>query len=544
MREPSTGDPTKRTSNEQGDASNERVSSLDESGSSKPAHVSVVGKSLKPTRISSDADAKLPPTRITDTEGGGASARRRDGAGGLSATRISVIEASLVGPFSSKEVHGDAAQVPAAIGTLLRGRYELEEILGTGSMGVVYRARDHLHEEMRDTNPFVAIKVINERFKSHPKALMSLQRETRKAQTLAHENIIAVHNFDRDGDLVFMTMELLDGKSLRRIAEESVNGLHSDEAVPMIRGMAKALAYAHENGIVHCDLKPSNVFFTARRQIKVLDFGVARALPLQPGTAQRRVVDEGEVAGMTPAYASPQLLAGEDPTPSDDVFSLGVVSYEIVTGRHPFDAQPADETLLRRLRSHDLPRLHRSQRRALMRALAGGRAERHPDASDFLEDFEGPSRLKRVAYGSVGAALLLPVSTFLLLSGGIGPQVDVAFEDLPQDVQTRFNQAVDEGRTALGFGNAGINDAFVYFSQAYELHPNNERAINGLETVADRLLASLPGADTPAQHDAFRLLYCHEYLGRYPPVASACSRILSPGQCAAISAGCQTTGRD
>jgi Protein kinase domain len=514
----------------------------------------VVRDTLQPTRISND-DHKLAPTRIVHSD--------------ADATRIASEEEKKLAPTL---IANDAAQhvphrvgndddesatvlsgkspsvvsnrhVAVAIGTVLRDRYELEEILGTGSMGIVYRARDHLSEEMRDAHPFVAIKVINERFKQHPKALMSLQREARRAQTLAHENIITVHNFDRDGDLVFMTMELLDGQSLRSIIWQRA-GLRSDTAIPMIRGMAKALAYAHENGIVHCDLKPSNVFFTARNQIKVLDFGVARALPLQSDAASERVADVGEVSGMTPAYASPQILAGEDPTPSDDVFSLGVVAYEIMTGRHPFDGRLADETALRHLRWHDLPSLHRSQRRALMRALASDRNERHPDAGEFLDDFEGPSRLKRIAYGSAAAALLLPVSTFLLLSQGPAPQVGVAFEDLPQSVQTEFNAAITEGQTALGFGAAGLNDAFQYFSRAYNLHPNNQRAVKGLETVADRLLIYIPGADAAAQRDAFRLLYCQDHLARYAPVAAACNRLLSAEQCAAIPASCTSTIRN
>ena len=459
----------------------------------------------------------------------------------LAPTRVSIIDANLVGPEpATREV--PAATLPAPIGTVLRGRYELETILGSGGMGAVYRARDHLHEEMRDSNPFVAIKILNEQFKRHPRALMALQRETRKAQKLAHENIITVHNFDRDGPLVFMSMELLDGKSLRAIVADCITGLPHDEAVPMIRGMAKALAYAHENGIVHCDLKPGNVFFTGRRQIKVLDFGVSRALP-RSGAASP-LADEGEIGGMTPAYASPQMLAGEDPTPADDVFSLAVVCHELLTGRHPFDEQPADDTRLQQARTLELPKLSRSQRRALARALEKEREARHQHAGEFLEDFDGPSQLKRVAYGSAAAAFVLPIATFLLISQNVEPRVDVAFEDLPQDVQTRFVDAVAEGETALGFGDAGINEAFQYFSQAYELHPNNPRAVLGLETVADRLLALIPSAGSTTQRDALTLLYCQDYLSRYAPVAATCSEIFTAEQCTAIAASCQPTARD
>jgi non-specific serine/threonine protein kinase len=118
---------------------------------------------------------------------------------------------------------------------------------------------------MQDRDPYVAIKILNANLKRHPSALIALQRETRKAQILAHENIINVHSFDRDGAVVYMTMELLDGQSLRAlIAENASTGLPAAEATPMIRSMAKALAYAHDNDIVHSDFKPGNVFLTRR----------------------------------------------------------------------------------------------------------------------------------------------------------------------------------------------------------------------------------------------------------------------------------------
>lgn len=483
-------------------------------------------------------------TRTTDGEDSEGRQNRAGESARAAATRVSIIDAKLVGPYAPAQNAAPAEiSMPVALGTIVRNRYELEEILGTGSMGAVYRARDHLHEEMQDAHPFVAIKILNEHFKRHPKALMALQRETRKAQTLAHENIVAVHNFDRDGALVFMTMELLDGQSLRTIVADNSRGLARDDAVPMIRGVARALAYAHDNGIVHCDLKPSNVFFTARRQIKVLDFGVARALPRQGANEPARAVDEGEVVGMTPAYASPQMLAGEDPAPSDDVFSLAIVCCELVTGRHPFDEQPVDEARLRELRSRSLPGLTRSQRRALTRALAREREARHQHAGEFLKDFEGPSSVRRVAYGSATAALVLPVSTFLMLSSPeTGP--DIAFEALPPQAQVQFNDAIAEGEMALGFGNAGVNDAFQFFSRAYELHPNNDRAVRGLEAVADRYLAFLPSADPATRHEALTLLQCHGYLGRYPPVAAACSALLGPEECRAIAASCRVVPRN
>ncbi len=260
-----------------------------------------------------------------------------------------------------------AERMSVDIGSVVRGRFELESMIGEGGMGVVYRAVDRLHKEMQDRDPYVAIKILNSNLKSHPSALIALQRETRKAQLLAHENIINVHTFDRDGSIVYMTMELLDGKSLRTLVEENNAGLPASEAIPMIRSMAKALAYAHDNEIVHADFKPGNVFLTRKKQIKILDFGLARATPTVGPPEGGSVLDSPALGGMTPAYASPSMLDGRDPTPADDVFALAIVSYELLTGRHPFDYQRPDEAGLAAVRSTALPHLSRLQPRDLSR---------------------------------------------------------------------------------------------------------------------------------------------------------------------------------
>lgn len=422
------------------------------------------------------------------------------------------------------------------IGALVRERYELESVLGAGATGVVFRALDHLHLEMQDRDPYVAIKILSEEFKRHPGALITLQREVRKAQSLAHENIVNVYNFDRDGGVVYMTMELLDGKTLDTIIGEQAGAGHARrQAVPLIRGMAKGLAYAHENGIVHSDLKPGNVLITRKGQVKVLDFGVARAAPAEAQTGSVR-----EMGGMTPAYASLEMLDGQDPTPADDVFALAVVAYELLTGRHPFERRPADEAGLRTLRSRMPSGLSRSQKRALARAFGARRGSRHADAGEFLEDFDGASTAKIVAQAGVAAAATFALAAAVVWIRGGEVQPEIAFEDLPLEAQQRFEGAVREGETALGFGDAAINEAFAYFSRAHDIHPYNARAVAGLETVADRFLASLPGADAATQRDVLDLLYCHDYLESYPPVARACRDRLGAEQCAAIAAACRS----
>jgi serine/threonine protein kinase len=437
-----------------------------------------------------------------------------------------------------------ADESPVEIGTLVRGRFELESILGEGGMGVVYRAVDRLHQEMEDRDPHVAIKILSAKFKRHPDALIALQRETRRAQLLAHENIVNVHTFDRDGSIVYMTMELLDGKSLRTIvAERPSGGLPTAEVVPMIRAMAKALAYAHDNDIVHSDFKPANVFLTGKKQIKVLDFGVARASPKTEPLDASATLDSRGLGGMTPAYASPQMLEGRAPTPSDDVFALAVVAHELLTGQHPFDYHPPDAARLRALKYAQFPGLSRSQRKALIRAFSEDEDSRHENAGAFLKEFEGSGNTRVLFGGAVAAA---PVFAFVVAvsMGDRDLAPTVAFEDLTPEVQAEFDRAVDEGQTALTFGDAGINDALQYFSRAFELHPYNERAVHGLETVADRFLASIRGADTETQLEVFGALSCNDYLSGYSPVASACSEMLGAERCASITARCQARPAD
>jgi serine/threonine protein kinase len=337
---------------------------------------------------------------------------------------------------------------------------------------------------------------------------------------------------------------LLEGKTLRAVINEADNGLPSADAVPMIHGMAKALAYAHDNGIVHSDFKPSNVFFTRKEQIKVLDFGVARVAPTraEPGSDtdwDPDPIEVREVGGLTPAYASPEMLQGLDPAPADDVFALAIVCYELLTGRHPFNRRPVDPQVLGDVRAKSLHGLSWSQRKALARAFSPERENRHENAGEFLKEFAGPSKTRTIAQAGVAASAALALFAVLYLPT-VEPVPSVEFDELPAEVQQEFNTAVREGQRALSFGDAGINEAFFYYSLAYELHPNNQVAVIGLETVADRFLSSIRAADADTQRDVLDLLYCQDYLRSYAPVASACDDLFGP-QCEAIARGCSVT---
>src|SRR6185312_4487617 len=215
-----------------------------------------------------------------------------------------------------------------AVGSLLKGRFYLEREIGRGGMGVVYKARDERKVEARDRDPYVAVKVLNDEFRRHPDSLISLQRESRRSQQLAHDNIVRVYDFDKDRTIVFMTMEYVDGSDLKQlIREKAYNGMPLEQARPLIEGMARALGRAHAAGVVHSDFKPANVMVTREGVPKVFDFGIARAgKHMGDAVGEQTVFDAGTLGALTPAYASLEMIHGKEPVPGDDVYALGCVA--------------------------------------------------------------------------------------------------------------------------------------------------------------------------------------------------------------------------
>ncbi|RDK06019.1 serine/threonine-protein kinase [Cupriavidus lacunae] len=272
------------------------------------------------------------------------------------------------------------------VGDTLNGRFVLEECLGVGGMGTVYKALDLRKLEASDRKPYIAIKVLNLQFSGHPKSLMALQREARKAQTLAHRNIVTVYDFDRDGPVVFLTMEYLSGSSLNHVLKApGFAGMPMARAMSIINGMGNALAYAHERGFVHCDFKPANVFLTDNGEVKVIDFGIARGFLPPADESDRTVFDPGSLGGMTPAYASPEMFDHCEPDPRDDIFALACVSYELLTGKHPYQRLSANQARDAALKPAQLPQLSRTQWKTLREALSLDRETRTPTVARFLQ---------------------------------------------------------------------------------------------------------------------------------------------------------------
>ncbi len=275
-------------------------------------------------------------------------------------------------------------------GTVIKDRFELMNVLGEGGMGMVYQARDLIKVEAKDRNPYLAIKVLNDNFKKHPESFISLQRECSRTQKLAHPNIATVYDFDRYGSMVYMTMQLLEGKPLNDFIKEDVpqGGLSYDEAMPLIEDMSNALSYAHKKHIVHSDFKPGNAFVTNDHGVEVLDFGIARAVK-RPGQQDTTLFDAGKLGALTPAYASCEMLEEEEPDPRDDIYALAVVSYILLSGEHPFDKFPATLARDHGMVAKPLKKLTRSQNKALQKGLAFQRDECSADVQEFLDGMKG-----------------------------------------------------------------------------------------------------------------------------------------------------------
>ena len=282
-------------------------------------------------------------------------------------------------------------------GKVVRNRFVLEKEIGRGGMGVVYQARDLRRVEADDRHSHVAIKVMNQALQHHPDALITLQREARRAQQLAHPNIATVFDFDREGDIAYLCMELLDGEPLNTVLKEDTER-SLESSLSIIRGICDGLAYAHKSGIVHADLKPGNIFLTRNNVVKILDFGLARTVRApDDSSGVETSFDAGRWHAMTPAYASPEMFDRREPHPSDDIYGLACVSYELLCGRHPYSRLTAPRAMEEGLTVKPIPGLTRRQNKALKDALAFNREERTATVKDFLDGLMVPQQQSSTA---------------------------------------------------------------------------------------------------------------------------------------------------
>ncbi|MEM1432607.1 MAG: protein kinase [Pseudomonadota bacterium] len=379
-----------------------------------------------------------------------------------SAVSSSALGGSSKGSFSGSSSSSwadlagyDGSSEKLEVGSVLKSRFVLEELIGVGGMGLVYKARDRLKEEAEERNPFIAIKILNDDFKRHPLSLKALQREARKSQNLAHPNIVNVFDFDRDRDNVFMTMEYLVGSPLdKAIKVRSGHPFPLEEGLNFVRQMAEALRYAHRLGVVHSDFKPSNVFLTSDGTLKVFDFGIARANKQGDKASEHTVFDAGSLGALTPAYASLEMLEGIDPEPSDDIYALGCVAYEILTTQHPYQKQRATLALARGMKAKRIEGMSRSQWNAIDTALALRRQDRTASVDEFLKQLEGRKPGSPLIYGVAAAALALGVGVLYVPQYMEQRQVDALRSELssgePAQVDSALTALVELGPETRG----------------------------------------------------------------------------------------------
>jgi len=289
-------------------------------------------------------------------------------------------------------------------GVTLKDRFVLLERLGQGGMGVVFKAKDLLKVEAHDKNPYVAIKVLTEAFKQYSGSFIALQREASKAQKLAHPNIATVYDFDRDGDIVFMTMEYLQGKPLNKLIKElKDNPISINEALRMIEDLSHGLAYAHQQSLIHSDFKPGNCFLLNDGTVKLLDFGIARASSKSDEEKENTMFDPAKLSAVTPAYATIEMFAGMDPDPRDDIYGLACVAYQLLSGgRHPFNKVASPKIKELGIKPKPIPGLSRNQQKGLFKALAIERNNRTKTVALFLESIkQKKSYIKQIALTSL-----------------------------------------------------------------------------------------------------------------------------------------------
>ena len=220
----------------------------------------------------------------------------------------------------------------------LRERYELLGELGRGGMGIVYRARD------RETGDVVALKVLQPDIAQRPEVIERFKAELLLARKITHKNVCRTYELLRFGETAAIAMEYVEGESLRTILRRPA-GVSLRSGLEWVRQICSALAEAHARGVVHRDLKPENILIDRKGQAKVMDFGIARSL-------ESDATRTGTLIG-TPAYMSPEQVEGKPPDARSDIYSLGLILYEMFTGECPFRADTPVAAALKRL--HEAP---------------------------------------------------------------------------------------------------------------------------------------------------------------------------------------------
>jgi len=388
------------------------------------------------------------------------------------------------------------------------GPYEIIGPLGAGGMGEVYKARDTRLDR------FVAVKVLPGHLDGDPRALARFDREAKAVAALNHPNILGIYDFETEGEVRFVVMELLEGESLQ--ARLARGPLPSRQATDLAIQMAQGLAAAHEKGVIHRDLTPGNLWITKDGRLKILDFGLARQARADEGPS---ITHEGAVLG-TPGYMSPEQVRGEEVDARTDIFSFGAVFFEMLTGRRAFVRPTSADTLAAILQEEPEPGdrpLPPALRRILDHCLEKVPARRFHDAQNLAFALENlslgttepvtPARRPlawRPAALALGLLLAGAAGLWVLRSG---PRKPPAFQRLTYEVGTieaaRFGA---DGRTVYFSMRVGGAPPEVYVCDPRSTEP---KALG----IADAMLLSVSSTDELAVLKRPRLTLDGLYLG-------------------------------
>jgi tetratricopeptide (TPR) repeat protein len=295
-------------------------------------------------------------------------------------------------------------------GTVIANRYRVIGLLGVGAMGMVYRVHDErLHMD-------IALKVLRPESSPDARLLERFEQELVLARQVSHRNVVRIHDIGQDGDMHFLTMDHVDGRSLKQILEER-RRLESPEVVAIARDLAEALAAAHAQAVVHRDLKPANVLVDGEGRAYITDFGVARSLH------RSGLTETGGIVG-TLEYLAPEQARGEEVDGRTDIYALGLMMFEMLTGQRPFRSGSAEEILAARMtgrpqRVADMPvSVPGWLEHVIERCLAHDRAERYPDAAALAADLAaGTASRSRLPRGA-GMAAAVAVGGIALAGAG------------------------------------------------------------------------------------------------------------------------------
>ena len=261
---------------------------------------------------------------------------------------------------------------------LLAGRYELIEKIGEGGMAVVYKAKDRL------LNRYVAIKILRPEFTQDEQFLDSFKRESQAAAGLQHPNIVSIYDVGRTGNINFIVMELVDGRPLSDFIKENGH-LDYKTTIDIAKQVASALAIAHKHQIIHRDVKPHNIMITSDGVAKLTDFGIARAV-----SKATMVADTSKIIGSV-HYFSPEQARGAYVDERSDIYSLGIVMFEMLTGRVPFDGETPVEVALKHI-NEDVPSpaklvpgIPPALDKVVLKATDKYQTERYKSADEMLE---------------------------------------------------------------------------------------------------------------------------------------------------------------